>query len=437
MSVEKALKFAEQICEQNRIITAQTLGKIFIYRQGLYRQIRSPKCDAELHKMIMDLPDGKTLMPSKRDQVIRNIEALTSVDVEDLNPEGLFCFQDGIYDVRYNNFAEHSPEYKVTVQLPYRFNSSVDAPIWMKFLQDVTQGNAEHIALLQEFCGYCLMKSCRFEKALFIIGRGSNGKSVFSDTIRKVFGSHNVSSVSLESLDNPVMRCNIIDKYINIDSDLPRNAERFEEAFRKISSGEPIQFNEKFIPSFTATPHCKLLYCLNEFPMIDDGSNAFYRRMILIPFDVEFVDGAQDVQLKQKLESELPGIFRWCVVGYNRLIRQGFTLNNHMSKLVTDIKEDNNPIIAFVNEEINIGDTTSGITKRGLYDAYADWCKRSGHRHLSHRKFNNRFYMEYRNHTEKDAQRPTEDRDRYWPNMSYKKKFEAIKRGEIVNSWSE
>jgi putative DNA primase/helicase len=345
---------------------------------------------------------------------------LTFIHEEEINPEGIFNFEDCLYDVRSDTIAKHSPEYKTTIQLPYRFQSSVDAPLWNDFIVRVTENDQDKINLLQEFCGYCLMKSCKLEKALFLLGRGSNGKSVFSDTISKVFGRQNVSSVSLENLANPVLRCNLINKYINIDSDLPRNAIDFEEAFRKISSGEPIQFNPKYVPPFTQTPYCKLIYCLNEFPVIDDSSNAFYRRVILIPFDIEFSDTDKDVNLKRNLEDELAGIFRWCVVGYKRILKQGFSKNTFMEKVVHELKVDNNPMLAFAEEELEIGTPGKGITKKGLYKEFKKWTLDHGHKNPSFRKFNNRFYNEYRSITSKSAQMPDGERERYWENVSYK-----------------
>lgn len=430
MAKEKTLILAEKICSENNLITIQEYGSIYAYRNGYYQKIKAPKCDSEMHKIIIEDQEGNSFTPSKRDQVIRNVEILSAVPEQSINPEGIFNFKDVLYDIKSDSIANHSPEYKITIQLPYGYRDCIDAPMWKDFLYKVTDGNIEKINILQEFAGYCLMKSCKFERALFLIGRGSNGKSVFAETLSKVFGRQNVSSVSLESLANPVLRSNIINKYVNIDSDLPRDAIKFEEAFRKISSGEPIQFNEKFLPPLTMPTFCKLIYCLNEFPSIDDASNAFYRRMILIPFDVEFSDQNKDVNLKEKLESELAGIFRWCVSGYRRLIKQdGFSKNTYMDKMISEIKADNNPIVAFVEEEIEMDNKMYAIKKRSLYDAFSDWAKRSGHRVLGFKKFNNRFYMEYRKYTKKDYQHGN-DRDRCWPNMKFKNNESIVKYGQ-------
>lgn len=415
--MDKALQLAHAIKLRHNFISVQSLGRIFIFRDGFYQTIKSPKCDADLHMIVMEDSDGRKITSAKRDQVIRNLEILCSRKEEDLNPENIFNFKDCLVDIVSGQTIPHSPDALTTVQLPYAYKSREAAPLWRKFLHDVTAGCPEKQALLQEFAGYCLMKSCHLEKALFLFGRGSNGKSVFSETLAKVFGRHNVSAVSLEGLSNPVHRCNILGKYLNIDSDLPRNAEKFEESFRKIVSGEPVLFNEKFIPAFSAAPYCKLIYCLNEFPIIDDASNAFYRRMLLVPFNVEFNAETKDVNLKKKLEDELPGIFRWCVEGYKQVRDHGFSTNQFMNDQIHELKADNNPIIAFAEEELEFV-KHGEVTKRDLYESFKNWTARNGHKPPSFRKFNNRFYMEFRGRV--DDGRAGKNRDHSWINVEIK-----------------
>jgi putative DNA primase/helicase len=416
---EKTLTLAKKLCAENQFISVQELGRIYIYRHGVYSCIAYGKCNHELHQMIIDDEVGKTLSPSKRQDVILNISALVAVPESQINPEGIFNFQDGLYDIRSDTFANHSPDYKITIQIPYKYKECIFSPLWDKFLNDVTGCDQNKKDLLQEFAGYCLTRSCKHEKALFLIGSGSNGKSVFSETIASVFGTQNISSVSLEHLANPVLRCNILNKFINIDSDLPRNAEKFEETFRKITSGEPILFNEKFISAYTTSPFCKLIYCLNEFPAIDDASNAFYRRMILIPFEVEFSNGSQDTELKNKLKVELAGIFRWAVLGYRRLIKQGFSDNKDMLNNISEVRIDNNPIMAFVSTNINLKSPTTAITKSGLYSSFKEWAKNHGHHSPAFRRFNRRFFNTYKKYTKFDYQMTTGDREAAWPNISY------------------
>lgn len=435
MSDEVSLKFARKMCEENRFITVLEHGKTYVYRNGYYKPIKSAKNAGMLHELIINTPEGNRFAPSGRDKIIRNIEALTIVSERKINPDGIFNFQDCLYDTNTNTNANHSPDFYFTVQLPYELRTKIDCPQWIDFLGKVMEGNLNKVAILQEFVGYCLIKSCNLEKSLFIIGQGSNGKSTFTETISALFGRQNVSSVSLQNLSNPVLRCEIIDKYINIDSDLPRNAADFEEAFRKITSGESIQFNAKFLPPVSIPTNCKLIYSLNDFPLIKDTSNAFYRRMLLIPFDLDVAEEDQDHGLKSRLLGELAGIFRWAVQGRNRLLKQGkFSANLDMIKMIHELKIDNNPILSFADEFLQFESPSTSIVKNDMYALYKNWTTANGNKPFSFRKFNSLFFSSFKKLTKNDFLTGTDtDRKRAWPNISYKIRENAFENGERVD----
>ena len=63
-------------------------------------------------------------------------------------------------------------------------------PIWTAFLIRITNGNAEQIAFLQRYIGYCLTGDVSEHVFVFAYGTGANGKSTFIATIQKIFGDY-------------------------------------------------------------------------------------------------------------------------------------------------------------------------------------------------------------------------------------------------------
>ena len=61
---------------------------------------------------------------------------------------------------------------------------------WFQFLDEIFPNEQDKIDLLQEFYGYCLMNDCRFEKMLFLIGSGGNGKGILTSYITQVGGEY-------------------------------------------------------------------------------------------------------------------------------------------------------------------------------------------------------------------------------------------------------
>jgi putative DNA primase/helicase len=374
---------------------------MYVYNEnGTYKPIVSPKNTGKLEQMIINHKTGKSLSVSKRKNIIHNISTLAYTDTDKLNPEGYICFTNGIYNIKGKDVVPHDPKHYFTVQVPYEYDPDAKSEEWEKFLSEALENNLNKIKLLQEFCGYCFLKTCKYEKALFLEGVGGSGKSTFTETIMRVFGLENCSSTSLSHLTDPVLRCSIRGKMANFDSDIPEKAREYEDIFKKISSGEVVKFNEKFLPSIDEKVHCKMIFNVNEFPYIKDTTNAFYRRMILIKFNKNFYEEGADVNLKERLSNKenLSGIFNWCMVGLDRLIKNNkFSTNIDMDNQIHELKLLNNPILQFIDEEL-VFENDRCVSKKELWEHYKTWSTDNGHRHnFSHRKFNKFLFEELKN----------------------------------------
>ena len=87
----------------------------------------------------------------------------------------------------------------------------------------------------------------------------------------------------MKNIANPQYTPMLINKLVNIDADVSEHAKEFEAEFKKITSGEPINCNQKFVPTFQFIPYCKIVIAANKFPRITDHSSAFYQRLLVIP----------------------------------------------------------------------------------------------------------------------------------------------------------
>lgn len=417
---EATLKFAERMCERYKIISVQEHGRIYLYSDGVYKPIMSPRVTGDIENMIINMPGGRSLSTHKRKNVIHNISTIAYKPLDEINPEGLINFENGVFNIFSKEFLPHSPDIVFTVKIPYKYNPEARSDAWEKYLEETLDGDLNKILPLQEFCGYCFMKTCKFERALFLSGGGGAGKSTFTETLRRIIGRENCSATSLSHLSDPVLRCSIRDKYVNFDSDLPERAAEYEEIFKKISSGEPIKFNEKFLPSIDEEVRCKMVFNANDFPYINDSTSAFYRRMILVKFDKEFNDDTADVDLKSRLSEpeNLSGIFNWCMDGLDRLIKNNkFSNNIEMKNHIFEIRKENNPILQFIEDRIIFKEGMC-VPKRNTWEIYKEWSADSGHKHfLTFRKFCRKFIEETRKHGVKETQRTVGSRDKAWQNI--------------------
>ena len=105
---------------------------------------------------------------------------------------------------------------------------------------------------LQEWVGYCLLPQVigTLQKSLFFIGEGSNGKSVFLETIASILD--NVSHLELSELFDRFKIAEIEGKLANICTDV-ETSKVMDARFKKIVAGEPNQLKENLRILFSSS----------------------------------------------------------------------------------------------------------------------------------------------------------------------------------------
>ncbi|MBN4074754.1 MAG: hypothetical protein COA82_12605 [Alkaliphilus sp.] len=283
----------------------------------------------------------------------------------------------------------HDPKHFDLAQIPINFNLKAECREFDKYLKS-TLGE-ELIPLAYEIFGYCLLPHSKAERAIMLTGEGSNGKSVFIDTLKSFLGRTNISNISLQSLsENRFAAAGLFGKLANLFADIDRKALTESGPLKMLTSGDSMVAEEKFKASFSFENHAKLIFSANELPRTLDNSSAFFRRWLIVPFTKTFVKGENaDVNLREKLttDEELSGILVNAIQGLMRLIETGYTFSeteataNELNKY----REDNDSVLAFCNECAEI-DEKGTIKKQYFYDLYHSWCDSNGLKAVSKRR---------------------------------------------------
>lgn len=407
-------------------------GKLYQYTSGYWEEIFSEElmlliCKSEQYSFVV-----KHAI-SKRKQIIENIKIFTQKRLKFFNAKGYLNFDIGEFDPETMQMHDHCKENYSTIRVPYPYNYNEKCPTWLNTVKEIMQNNEEKISILQEFFGYCLTRDTTHRKALLLLGESNCGKSTILNVLRAMVGSNNCSSVSLGSISDQQHTPRLINKLVNIDSDVSASAKEFEGYFKVITSGEPISCNQKFIETFEFVPFCKFVMAANVFPKITDHSSAVYNRLILIPCDRIFTEAEMNRNLFKQLENELPGIFNWAVEGLKRLRERGmFTRADFMKEAVQELENENNPTNVFFEEHVEAD--VSGdifIEKMTLYEKYVAWCKSNGHYDLSRARFGACVYKKFSKETPKDTKEPITGK-RIWRNIKYVEQS-GEEKAEVIN----
>jgi putative DNA primase/helicase len=289
---------------------------------------------------------------------------------------------------------EFRPEDFLRYQLPFGYDPDATAPKFQKFLDEVLPDKATQ-DLLAEYFGYIFIPASqlKLEKILLLYGSGANGKSVIFEIISAMLGKEaNVSNFSLRSLtnDNGYYRAMLGGKLLNYSSDVSGKMD--DGFFKLLASGEPIEARLPYGKPFIVSNYGKLIFNLNELPMGTDLSNAYFRRLIIVPFEKTIPEALQNKGLAQEIiESELSGVFNWALAGLHRLLKnRKLTDSEVVTSAVQDYLRSADSVSQFLDDEDYLPGNEDGILLDDLYVKYSTYCKTYGHYPCSKKKMRQR-----------------------------------------------
>lgn len=303
----------------------------------------------------------------------------------------LLNLRNGTLEVENGNFKlrEFRKEDFLTYQLKFDYDPKAECPIFDKFLDEVLpDDNLQKI--ISEYFGSIFIPDelSKVEKALFLYGTGQNGKSVIFEVFEALLGKENLSSYSLQTLtSSEKARYNIQDKILNFSSEIGEITNI--DSFKKIVSREPIDARCLYKDLITIRNYAKLAFNCNKLPKHTEITKGFFRRFLIIPFEVIIKDENVDKNLPQKIiNSELSGVLNWILKGLNRFIKQdGFTKSEKCDDILSKFEKESDNVCLFIDEENKEKAENEFMLVSEIYNQYKGFCFENGFKHCSRGTF--------------------------------------------------
>lgn len=292
----------------------------------------------------------------------------------------------------------------IKYQLNFEYNPLAKAPKFEAFLNRV-QPDKERQNILSEYLGYIFINSLKLEKALILYGSGANGKSVFFEVVNALLGNDNVCSYSLQNITkyDSYQRAELANKLVNYASEI--NGKLETSIFKQIVSGEPVEARQIYGKPFTMTNYAKLIFNCNELPKEVEQTHAFFRRFLIVPFDVTIPEEEQNKELaKEIINEELTGVFNWVLEGLKRLLKQkNFTNSDAVNNQLKQYKKNSDSVLMFLDDENYIKSKSEFISLKEMFALYKSYCNETGFYNCSIKVFserlkNNGYHTERKNY---------------------------------------
>ena len=300
--------------------------------------------------------------------------------MEELNcyPAWWINFRNGMFDVKAGKLHRHRPEYYSINQIPHeldmkvRENMEAAGTATRKFLSAALPDPEDQV-MLWEYIGYCMTRDTGFQKFLILRGDGGTGKSKVIHMVEEIVGADNCSGVSLQDLNERFFPSMLYGKLVNACADISSEAMRQVDNIKK-ATGEDIMICEK--KNKDPTP---LLFSANKIPLnLDEKSNAFYRRLLILSMEHKPSEEEKDLELSDKLHAEL-GYSVWMAVGaLKKLYKDGkFVESAGCRSQVEDLYRAADTVKAFADECLEPA-PGKRMARTMIYDSYKEYCDSYG-----------------------------------------------------------
>jgi putative DNA primase/helicase len=313
-------------------------------------------------------------------------------------PEGfdtdgfLLNVQNGTLDLRTGELRPHSPDDMMTKICPVEYFPDEQCPLWISFLDRIMGSNPEMISFLQRILGYSLTGDNREQVWFFLHGTGANGKSTLINTIQYVLGDYAIQASPStflmkrgdEGIRNDVARLRGA-RFVSASE--PNESTRLDESLLKAATGGD-RITARFLHKehFEFVTTFKIFFSANHKPIVKGTDHGFWRRVKLIPFDVQIPESEQDHCLAERLKGEASGILSWLVVGCLAWQREGLCPPAEVREATAEYREESDPLADFINDECVVDDE-GRVAIQSLYARYTTYCEGNGQEPLSRNSF--------------------------------------------------
>jgi P4 family phage/plasmid primase-like protien len=305
--------------------------------------------------------------------------------------------------------------FKINASVPGARMGSFELPSldpncrFARYLNDVMPDTAIQ-AVLQEALGSTLVDFC-IGKALWFKGGGANGKSTMMELMQALHPRH--TAFELSRFGDRFSTACLQGKTLVCIAEAPNGRSAFDESvFKAYVTRDPMTGEKKGENAYTFRPVGTVLMAMNDFPIVKDHSDGFWRRVLTFGFDQTIPEHKRIAGLHKLIindPKEFSQFVGWLIAGASRLLQRTRFLTEEelpasMKVLATTMRSSTDATEAFV-EEYSVASGDYAWSKDDLYASFRTWCDHVGRQAMGRDRFLQSLYSKLE---KKSGRRPEE-----------------------------
>lgn len=375
----EAYEITKEILDKQDIYCPKELkNTVLVYNNGSYKE----ESVVFLDKIILDYFTKNKInkhltdagITSKLNLIKKHIKGETYCSIKEFNNYGnLINVRNGLIDIsNIDNFKflPHDPKYKLTIQIPTVFDVDAKCPNISKFIQEYAGIDDEDL-IYESFGNALIGDPNRFQKFIIFFGEGATGKSTTLDILRKLLGSNNCASESLQDLIySDFAGANLEHNLANIHGDLPDRYLKRAGIIKVLTGERHITINRKYGKRYKTKNTAMMFYSCNKIPITYDQTTAFFRRVNLKQYTNIIPEESRIDNYLDKIinEGELSGLLNLALNGLKTLCKRGHYDPKYSKDVQKTWEEFSQPLIQFFDKycEFESNDVNFIIEKKDL-----------------------------------------------------------------------
>lgn len=363
-------------------------GIAFVYENGVFKEdangiVLMNKIQACLYRNEIKAATIKRVY----DLLIRQQALQSSFETVNNYPKWWINFKNGMLDVQEMKIYPHSPEYRSMNQIPHEFSfQPTKGEHTLKFLQEAVPDKGDR-QMFYTYLGYCMTCDTSMQKFMMIKGEGGTGKSRLIALAEYIVGKPNYVNVSLADLNERFYPSNLFGKLMNSCADISTAPLNAVDVLKKCTGDDEIIFERKGMDANRSfRSYAKLLFSANKIPLnLDEKSNAFYRRLLILEMNVK--PAKIDLRLDEKLQSEVQFSIFMAVRWLHEMYEKGRIPESENSKrLVNELYKDADSVKAWLEDCMKPA-AGARCSRAAIYDLYDKYCEENDRQAIGRAKF--------------------------------------------------
>jgi putative DNA primase/helicase len=280
-------------------------------------------------------------------------------------------------------------EHRNTIETGTPYEEGAESPEWNKFLSKF-QPDASIRDWLQKLAGYSLLGRNPRRMMVMCVGDTSTGKSTFALAVSAALGAYAGSANMTIFRDNQDEKprpdlIRVLPKRFVYAEEASKSWHLHPDQIKRLTGGTPVTARTLQAKVFVdMVPHFTPWLLTNAAPTIEGADAALWRRVVVVPFDVQIPAAEEDARVEAELVSAggRAAVLKWLVDGYRAYLADPDSIQEIPAAAVAanrKFRAEISDLSTCLEEICEFGEPDAySVTPADLYSAYQMWCGVNG-----------------------------------------------------------